>query len=214
MWLCCAVSKLIAVLKLSLAAVSRGSSPAAVCGLTAEASLLAERGLWGTGPIAVLHSLAGLPWWHNWQRTHLPTQETQIPSLGRDDPWRRKWQPTPVFLPGKPHGQRSLAGYSPWGHEGLRHNLAAKITTGLVAHLHMGSSWITSPALAGGFFSIAPPGKCRKAFNAFLPYRKSGRWVWKLNVFRSRKLVKMTARKTGIHQHIYLYHPFSTHLWK
>ena len=29
--------------------------------------------------------------------------------------WNRKWQPTPVFLPGKSHGQRSLAGYSPWG---------------------------------------------------------------------------------------------------
>ena len=31
-------------------------------------------------------------------------------------PWRRKWQLTPVFLPGESHGQRSLAGYSPWGH--------------------------------------------------------------------------------------------------
>ena len=30
-------------------------------------------------------------------------------------PWRRKWQPTPVFLLGQSHGQRSLAGYSPWG---------------------------------------------------------------------------------------------------
>ena len=30
-------------------------------------------------------------------------------------PWRRKWQPTQVFLPGKSHEQRSLAGYSPWG---------------------------------------------------------------------------------------------------
>ena len=29
--------------------------------------------------------------------------------------WRRKWQPTPVFLPGEPHGQRSLAGHGPWG---------------------------------------------------------------------------------------------------
>ena len=29
--------------------------------------------------------------------------------------WRRKWQPTPVFLPGEFHGQRSLVGYSPWG---------------------------------------------------------------------------------------------------
>ena len=33
--------------------------------------------------------------------------------------WRREWQPTPVFLPGKPHGQRSLAGYSPWGRKEL-----------------------------------------------------------------------------------------------
>ena len=30
-------------------------------------------------------------------------------------PWRRKWQPIPVFLSGESHGQRSLAGYSPWG---------------------------------------------------------------------------------------------------
>ena len=30
-------------------------------------------------------------------------------------PWKRKWQPIPVFLPGKSHGQRSLVGYSPWG---------------------------------------------------------------------------------------------------
>ena len=30
-------------------------------------------------------------------------------------PWRPAWQPTPVFLPGEFHGQRSLAGYSPWG---------------------------------------------------------------------------------------------------
>ena len=30
--------------------------------------------------------------------------------------WRRKWLPTSEFLPGESHGQRSLAGYSPWGH--------------------------------------------------------------------------------------------------
>ena len=33
--------------------------------------------------------------------------------------WRRAWQPTPVFLPGESHGQRSLAGYSPWGRSEL-----------------------------------------------------------------------------------------------
>ena len=37
----------------------------------------------------------------------------------RKIPWRRKWQPTPVFLPGKSHGQRSLVGYSLWGHKEL-----------------------------------------------------------------------------------------------
>ena len=42
-------------------------------------------------------------------------QETQVRSLGWEDPWRRKWQPTPVSLPGKSHGQRSLEGCSPWG---------------------------------------------------------------------------------------------------
>ena len=33
----------------------------------------------------------------------------------RKNPWRRKWQPTPIFLPGKFHGQRSMAAYSLWG---------------------------------------------------------------------------------------------------
>ena len=36
-----------------------------------------------------------------------------IPGLGRKISWRRKWQPTPVFLPGEFHGGRSLAGSSP-----------------------------------------------------------------------------------------------------
>ena len=37
--------------------------------------------------------------------------------LPRITPWRRQWHPTPVLLPGKPHGQRSLVGCSPWGRE-------------------------------------------------------------------------------------------------
>ena len=44
------------------------------------------------------------------------TQETQVfDPWVRKIPWRRKGQPTPVFLPGKSHGQRSLVGHSPWG---------------------------------------------------------------------------------------------------
>ena len=41
-------------------------------------------------------------------------------------PWRRKWQSTPVFLPGELHGQRSLVGYSPWGHKRVKHDLVTK----------------------------------------------------------------------------------------
>ena len=39
----------------------------------------------------------------------------QILEDSRRAPWSRKWKPTPVFLPGEFHAQRSLAGYSPWG---------------------------------------------------------------------------------------------------
>ena len=40
-----------------------------------------------------------------------------IPVLNQKIPWRRQWQPTPVLLPGKSHGRRSLLGYSPWHHK-------------------------------------------------------------------------------------------------
>ena len=51
-------------------------------------------------------------------------QETFYPWVGNIPwvekiPWHRKWQPTPIFLPGESHGQRSLVGYSPWGHKEL-----------------------------------------------------------------------------------------------
>ena len=47
---------------------------------------------------------------------HLPTmQETWVRSLGGEDPWRREWQPTPVFWPGEFRGQR----YSPWRVHGV-----------------------------------------------------------------------------------------------
>ena len=48
---------------------------------------------------------------------HLPTMlETQVRSLGWEDPLEKD-QPTPVLLPGKSHGWRSVVGYSPWGHK-------------------------------------------------------------------------------------------------
>ena len=51
----------------------------------------------------------------------LATQETEFDSWVKTIPWRRILELTPVFLPGKFHGQRSLADYSPWGHR-VRHD--------------------------------------------------------------------------------------------
>ena len=73
-------------------------------------------GAWGTYNFSkFLRSLASLV-----AQTvkRLPAmQETRVWSLGWEDPWRRKWQPTPALLPGKSHGWRSLIDYSPWGHK-------------------------------------------------------------------------------------------------
>ena len=65
------------------------------------------------------------PWIINWaspmtqyvKKPHATqeTQEMRVLSLGREGPLKRKWQPTLAFLPGKSHGQRNLAGYSPKG---------------------------------------------------------------------------------------------------
>ena len=56
----------------------------------------------------------------------MPKQEMKVQSLGQEDPLRKKWQPSPVFMPEKSHGQRSLAGYSLWGSQKVGHNLATK----------------------------------------------------------------------------------------
>ena len=42
--------------------------------------------------------------------------KTRVPSLGREDPLEKEWLPALVFFGGEFHGQRSLVGYSPWGH--------------------------------------------------------------------------------------------------
>ena len=56
----------------------------------------------------------------SWQRDW--TCVSYVPCIARQIPyhcttWRRKWQPTPVFLPGKSYGQRNLVGYSSWSHK-------------------------------------------------------------------------------------------------
>ena len=51
----------------------------------------------------------------------------QVPSLGREDPWRRNWQPRPVFLPEKSHGERHFTTYS-WLNNNIRMNKETFVT--------------------------------------------------------------------------------------
>ena len=67
----------------------------------------------------------------------------------RKIPWRKKWQPTPVFLPGESHGGRSLLGYSPWGH---KESDTTKMTA-VTAKSHQ-----SCPTLCDPIPGILPPG--------------------------------------------------------
>ena len=77
------------------------------------------------------------------QETWVQSQET----LGQEDPWRRKWQPTPVFMPGELHRYRILAGCSSWGlwesdmTEWLSFS-GTEITEGGKEKLNYSSSWL------------------------------------------------------------------------
>ena len=72
----------------------------------------------------------------------------------RKIPWRRKQQPTPVLLPGKSHGQRSLAGYSPWGCKEL--DRTEHIRTHAHTHTHLSFGLNSSLKLKWPLSSFAP----------------------------------------------------------
>ena len=62
-----------------------------------------------------LYVNCGLPWWLRGIESGCQCRRHRFDPQVTKIPWRRKWKLTPVFLPGKSHGQRSLAGCSPWG---------------------------------------------------------------------------------------------------
>ena len=80
----------------------------------------------------------------------------------RKIPWRRRWQPSPVFLPGEFHGQKILAGYSPWGRKEL--NIAEHTHTHIYTYTYilfqilsiMGYDKVLSivPILCSGFLLL------------------------------------------------------------
>ena len=89
-----------------------------------------------------------LPWWLNGKESICQCKRYRFDPWVRKIPWRKKWQPTPVFLPGKSHGQRSLDGsMGSWGPRGpledhgvkksVRHNLMTKTTTKIYMYTHL-----------------------------------------------------------------------------
>ena len=79
------------------------------------------------GVVCLICQMAELPRWLSANFLSASARDL-VRSLSWEDSlsWGRKWQPTPVLLTRKSHGQRSLGGYSPWGHERVRHDLATK----------------------------------------------------------------------------------------
>ena len=65
----------------------------------------------GIEPTALAPEVQSLNHWTAWE---VPNNYIMMQLISIQ--WRRQWQPTPVLLPGKSHGRRSLVGCSPWGH--------------------------------------------------------------------------------------------------
>ena len=86
-----------------------------------------NRGLERLSDLSKITHLIGLSWWlSSKKKIYLQCRRSRFDPWIWKIPWRRKWQPPPVFLPGKSHGQRILEGYSPWGPKRVRHNLVTK----------------------------------------------------------------------------------------
>ena len=108
-----------------------------------------------------------LPRWLRWKRTCLPMQEMQVQSLGWEDLLEKDMATHPVFLPGEPHGQRSLVGSSPQGHTVSDMTERRSMHTLLLACCVCRMAWIelTFPAV-----SLATPNRCPISERCFVPW--------------------------------------------
>ena len=102
--------------------------------LTVQTAVLQDRGTWGpasakwylagtaTGSSSTFYIFSDFPGGTRGREPACQCRRRKTPRFDpwvRKIPWRRQWQPAPVFLPGESHGQRSLVGYSPRGHKEL-----------------------------------------------------------------------------------------------
>ena len=97
--------------------------------------------------------------------------------------WRRVWQPTPAFLPGKSHGQRSLVGYSPWGFE--EWDMTEWLKISMHTHTHMCEclyKWRALTQVGLRYQSQCQFPGCSRSYTWALPGRpvgrKEGRLFW------------------------------------
>ena len=81
-------------------------------------------------------------------------QETRVRSLGWEDRWRRKWQPTPVSLPGESHGRRSLVGYSLQGSQRVGHDWATSLSLSLICTWLLEKPALTMQTFVGKVMSL------------------------------------------------------------
>ena len=84
-----------------------------------------------------------LPWWLSSWESACQCRRLRFDPWVRKIPWRRKWLPAPVFLPGKFHGQRNLEVCSPWGHR------QSDTTERLSTHTHTQAVYIALPVFTG-----------------------------------------------------------------
>ena len=112
----------------------------------------------------------------------------------RKIPWRRKWQPTPVFLPGESHGQRNLVGYSPWGCK--ESDTSERISLSLFkVYVSMLFSQFVLPSTSPSpqVCSLSRSPLCSFHFHVFRiqpPYYKKPRPSWKVARERTKTLAE------------------------
>ena len=116
-----------------------------------------------------------------WLRIHLQCRRLRFSPWVRKIPYRRAWQPTPVLLPGEPHGQKRLADYSPLCHKDSDSAIATE-------HTHAGTAigeamWSTS--MVGHHWvsnTVEKWGPVPQAVNMDPPILLLGRAVLKVNI--------------------------------
>ena len=100
----------------------------------------------------------GLPRWLSSKEPACNAGDTHSNPWAKNIPWRRKEQPTPVFLPGKSQRQRSLVGYPPWGCRRVRHDWEIKHERGEEKYLR--ENWSLHISLVPRSYTTGLTGDC------------------------------------------------------